>query len=135
MDWRSDAQATIYQVVDKSDPGVWDTWNDILLLCKLHRDQKGWLLEWVPRTANSCADAVAKWARQLDHNIEFSNNFPAFLPFNVLNCISAESPPAPLLCKLLAAVLLCFIQKKKKKNWILYVQVLYHNLYNNSVSS
>lgn len=121
VEWRSDAQALIKQVLKKADPGGWDTRNEILLIHHFYREFKDWSFEWVPKSANAGADAVAKETRVHKCNLEISDNFTAFLPASVLRCFRMRERLLPLVCKLFAAVCLCLMKQiysPKKKSMV-----------------
>lgn len=89
VDWMSDAQMVIKQVVDGVDPCGWETRNELLVF-NSSAEIRGWSYKWIPRSANLCADAAAKWARHCKCNIEIFNNFAVFLPPAVLSSISGK---------------------------------------------
>lgn len=96
VDWRSDAKFIIDQKAANSDPEVWETRNEILLLHQFCRELNGWTFAWVSRSENVCADLSAKWARVSNCNIELCDQFAVFLPPSVLECISFERGLIPL---------------------------------------
>lgn len=95
MDSRSDAQLVIKQVVDGSDPGGWETRNELMFLQQLRKNLRRQSYEWIPRYANLCANAAAKWAHHYKCNLEISNNFVVLLLSIVLSFISGERSVDP----------------------------------------
>lgn len=90
VDWRSDAQSIIKQIVVGDDSSGWETRNEVLFLQHLNQNMKGWSFTWIPKSANLCADAAAKWPRHHKSNLLLSFNFSAFLPSNILAFVSGE---------------------------------------------
>lgn len=97
MDWLSDAQVVIKQVLEDKEPENWNIRNEILFLQKFRQDTPGWDFQWTPRSANACADAAAKWARKQRRNVAISDSFSVFIPFFLLNFISDEIIAVPSL--------------------------------------
>lgn len=93
VDWRSDAQAVVNELLSLEDPSRYE----ILSSLQLFYLNPDWLLHWVPREENSCADIAAKWARNVKCNIVLFDHFADNLRLSVWNCVAEDRTSRSLL--------------------------------------
>lgn len=90
IEWRSDSQGIVNQILSLEDPCGWESRHTILSLRHLFFSHLGWNLCLIPRFANRCADIAAKWARVERCNVAIADGFECLIPFLVLNILVEE---------------------------------------------
>lgn len=80
----------VNEVLSLEELSGWDSRYEILSIRLLFSFNPDWILHWVPREANSCADIAAKWAKSVKSSVVVFDHFVDFLLVSVLNYFAED---------------------------------------------